>query len=96
VKNIVLLDLNETLRRRRKSRAAHYRDQKQRLFPQGVKVGKRAVAWPAHEVDEILAAQLAGATDTQLKNIVIKLESQRKIEPIEEHAPNQAEGRTHD
>jgi prophage regulatory protein len=78
VKNIVLLDLNETLRRRRKSRAAHYRDQKQRLFPQGVKVGKRAVAWPAHEVDEILAAQLAGVTDDELRRLVTNIEDARK------------------
>ena len=78
MKNIVLLDLNETLRRRRKSRAAHYRDQKQRLFPQGVKVGKRAVAWPAHEVDEILAAQLAGVTDDELRILVTNIEAARK------------------
>ena len=78
MKNIVLLDLNETLRRRRKSRAAHYRDQKQRLFPQGVKVGKRAVAWPAHEVDEILAAQLAGVTDDELRRLVTNIEDARK------------------
>jgi prophage regulatory protein len=96
VQNITLLDLNETLRRRRKSRAAHYRDQKQKLFPQGVKVGKRAVAWPAHEVDEILAAQVAGVTETQLKNIVKKLESKRKTQTIDEHMPDQAEGGHHD
>lgn len=78
MKNIVLLDLNETLRRRRKSRAAHYRDQKQRLFPQGVKVGKRAVAWPAHEVDEILAAQLAGVTEDELRRLVTNIEAARK------------------
>ena len=78
MKNIVLLDLSETLRRRRKSRAAHYRDQKQRLFQQGVKVGKRAVAWPAHEVDEILAAQLAGVTDDELRRLVTNIEDARK------------------
>ena len=78
MKDLKLLDLPETLHRRRKSRAAHYRDQKQGLFPRGVKVGKRAVAWPAHEVDQIISAQLAGANDIELKKVVERIEASRK------------------
>lgn len=47
------------------------------LFPRAVKIGARAVAWPAHEVDAVLAARIAGKTDDELRTLVAELQAGR-------------------
>lgn len=50
---------------------------KRGLFPVGVKLSERAVAWPKHEVDAINAARIAGKSDEEIRELVTKLEQQR-------------------
>jgi prophage regulatory protein len=75
--NFCLLRLDQTLEMRRKSRSAHYRDVNAGMFPAPVRVGRRAVAWPAHEVQAILAAQVAGKGDAEIRDLVARLVSAR-------------------
>ena len=47
------------------------------LMPRGVKLGPRAVAYPKHEVDAVLAARFAGKTDDEIRSLVAELEASR-------------------
>ena len=47
------------------------------LFVTPVRISGRAVAWPAHEVDAICAARLAGRNDDQIRSLVAKLQAAR-------------------
>ncbi len=72
-----LLPLERTLSMRRKSRASHYRDIADRLFPSPIRVGKRAVAWPRYEVDQVIAAQISGKTEHEIRALVARIEAER-------------------
>ena len=74
---ITILRLPEVLRRRGRSRSSHYLDIQQGLFTQPVLIGARAVGWPAHEVDALNAARLAGHGDERIRVLVAQLESSR-------------------
>jgi prophage regulatory protein len=55
----------------------HYYDVKNGLFTRPVKIGKRASAWPAHEVAAINQARIAGKSDEEIKKLVAELEAAR-------------------
>ena len=82
-RNLNLLSLSETLAQRCKSRATHYRDINSGLYPPPVRVGKRAVAWPSHEVDQIIAGQIAGLSDEQIRVLVKRIVEARKSAGME-------------
>jgi prophage regulatory protein len=63
-------------RGRRKS--AHYGDVAAGLFTRPVHVGARSVAWPRHEVEAINAARIAGKSDDEIRELVRRLEAERK------------------
>jgi prophage regulatory protein len=48
------------------------------LFPPPVKLGAKSSAWPASEVNTILAARIAGKSDDELRALVIELTEARK------------------
>ena len=48
------------------------------LFPPPVKFGAKSSAWPASEVNAILAARIAGKTDDEIRALVIELTEARK------------------
>jgi len=49
-----------------------------KLLTKSVPLGGRATGWPSHELDAIKKAMLAGATEAQLRELVISLEAKRK------------------
>lgn len=63
-----------------KRRAALYGDIKEGLFPRPVKIGKRACAWPSHEVDRIIEARISGASEDQLRILVAQLVAERRAQ----------------
>jgi prophage regulatory protein len=40
------------------------------LMPPGIALGERSVGWPAHELDAIAAARIAGKTEDELRALV--------------------------
>jgi len=48
------------------------------VFPRPVSLGGRAVGWPAHEVGALNAARIAGKPDTEIRDLVTKLEAARR------------------
>ena len=73
-----ILRLPAVLRKRGRSRSAHYLDIQEGLHTQGVAIGSRAVGWPDHEVDAIIAARIAGKSDEAIRALVSELEAARK------------------
>lgn len=73
-----ILRIPVVLRRRGRSRSGHYLDIQQGLFPHPIKIGLRASGHPEHEVEAINAARIAGKSDDEIRELVIKLEAARK------------------
>ena len=77
--------IDEILRRKRVegangySRSTIYLRITQGLFPKPVRLGARAVGWPASEVAAINAARIAGQTDVEIRALVSRLEAQRRL-----------------
>jgi prophage regulatory protein len=66
------------LQARGKAKSSLYDDVKAGLFTKPVKIGARAVGWPATEVDAIIAATIAGNTAGEIRLLVISLEELRQ------------------
>jgi prophage regulatory protein len=73
-----ILRLPAVLKKRGRSRSAHYLDIQEGLFTRPVSIGSRAVGWPVHEVDAINAARIAGKCEDEIRQLVAKLEAARK------------------
>ena len=73
-----ILRLPTVLKRRGKSRSAHYADVKAGLFVRPVKLGLRARGTPDDEVESLVAATIAGKSDAEIRALVTKLEAARK------------------
>lgn len=74
-----ILRLTTVLRERgNRSRSAHYLDIQQGLFTRPVRIGLRAVGWPASEVTALNAARIAGKSDDEIRALVVKLTAARK------------------
>lgn len=56
-----------------KSRTAIYDDIQAGLFSRPVKLGARAVGWPAGEVQALNSARIAGKSDADIRALVVKL-----------------------
>jgi prophage regulatory protein len=60
------------------SRSTIYLRIQQGLWPKPVRLGPRSVGWPVSEVAAINAARIAGMTDDEIRDLVVKLEAARK------------------
>jgi prophage regulatory protein len=59
------------------SRSTIYLRIAQGLFPKPVRLGPRAVGWPASEVEAVNAARIAGQSETAIRALVARLEAAR-------------------
>ena len=59
------------------SRSTLYFRIRQGLMTPPVKLGQRCVAWPEHEVFAINAARMAQKSDTEIRELVARLQQQR-------------------
>ena len=59
------------------SRSAWYRWIAEGLAPRPVKIGPNTAAWPAAEIDALIAARLAGADDAAVRALVARLHAER-------------------
>lgn len=73
-----ILRLERTLDKTGQTKSPLYDDASKGLFTMPVKIGPRASGWPEHEVDQIIAARIAGAGDAEIKKLVQRLHEQRK------------------
>jgi prophage regulatory protein len=59
------------------SRSGIYSLMARGLWPKPVRIGARAVGWPAREVDAMNAARIAGRSDEYVRSLVARLERDR-------------------
>lgn len=58
-------------------RSTIYRRIKLGLFVSGIEIGGARVAWPAHEIEALNKARIAGKSDAEIKALVAELEAKR-------------------
>lgn len=61
------------------SRSTIYLRINQGLWPKGISLGARAIGWRESEIAAMNAARIAGKSDDELRTLVRKLESERKL-----------------
>jgi prophage regulatory protein len=61
------------------SRSTIYLRIAQGLWTKPVSLGARAVGWPASEVATLNAARIAGKSNSEIRDLVAKLDAARKI-----------------
>ena len=49
------------------------------LWPRGIAVGPRAVAWPASEIESMVAARTAGKSEDEIRALVVSIHDARKL-----------------
>ena len=72
--------VDEVLRRLGTGRSTLYTKVQQGAFPKPIKLGKRKVAWPQHEVDQMMIFYLRSPSERQVQDFVRELESVRLLE----------------
>ena len=60
------------------SRSTIYLRISQRLWTKQVILGPRCVGWPQSEIEALNAARIAGKSDDEIRELVLKLEAARK------------------
>jgi prophage regulatory protein len=60
-----------------RSHASIYNAIKVGLFTKPVPIGQRSVGWPSDEVQAIIAARIAGKSETEIRALVKRLEAKR-------------------
>jgi prophage regulatory protein len=60
------------------SRSTLYLRISQGLWTKPVRIGMRAVGWPAREVAALNAARIAGKSDADIRRLVAELEAERR------------------
>jgi prophage regulatory protein len=79
---IVMLRKSEVVKKTGLAKSTLYNRVNDGLFPKPCNLGGRAVAWPTHEIDALLASCLAGASEEDIKILVTKLHIRRKELPL--------------
>jgi prophage regulatory protein len=59
-------------------RSTFYLRIQQQLWTRPVRLGPRAVGWPAYECEALNAARIAGKSDHEIRRLVAELEAARK------------------
>ncbi|KAA6184240.1 AlpA family transcriptional regulator [Thiohalocapsa marina] len=72
-----VLRLPQVLERTGYSRSGLYARISAGLFPHPIALGARASAWPEHEVEAVLAAQIRSVDEEELRTVVSTLEGER-------------------
>jgi prophage regulatory protein len=73
-----ILRIPEAKSRSGYSRSTIYLRISQGLWTKQVSLGPRSIGWPANEVAALNAARISGKSETEIRELVIKLEADRK------------------
>lgn len=76
--NVSIIRQSEVLQLRGRRRSSNYEDERNGLITPRVKIGPRAVGWPAHEIHAINSARVAGKSDDEIRALVRALVEARR------------------
>ena len=74
---LVILRRHQVEARTGLSRSTIYKFMSEGTFPKPVRIGVRAVGWNSSSIEAVNAARIAGKTDTEIRALVVKLETAR-------------------
>ena len=74
---LVILRRHQVEARTGLSRSTIYKFMSEGTFPKPVRRGVRAVGWNSSSIEAVNAARIAGKTDTEIRALVVKLETAR-------------------
>jgi len=60
------------------ARPTLYQKMAEGLWPRPIKLGAKSSVWPASEVNAMLAARIRGASDDEIRELVVELTAARK------------------
>ena len=73
-----ILRLPATKSQSGQSRSTIYLRMEQGLWTKQIKLGPRAIGWPANEVAALIIARISGQSDDEIRDLVKSLHTQRK------------------
>src|SRR5262245_46103735 len=76
--NLTMLRRPQAQAKCRHSRSTFYQRIAEGLWPKPVRLGARAVGWPEHEVELLIAARIASKSVDEIRALVVKLEADRR------------------
>lgn len=62
------------------SRSSLYLRISEGLWPKPVSLGGRSVGWPESEISAVNAARIAGKSNEEIRQLVVRLEAARKLQ----------------
>lgn len=88
--DFTMLRLRDVLRLCGKSRSTWYADIASGLAPRPVSLGKRAVGWPASELQALNKARIAGKGNKEIRRLVDQLHAARRQDSVPDHTEREA------
>lgn len=74
----IILRMNSLRQRYPRGRSTIYTDIADGLMVPPVALGARCAGWPAQEIDQIITARVAGASDQDIRRLVARLVAERR------------------
>jgi prophage regulatory protein len=68
-----MLRLSQIMSKSGRSRSSIFKDVRDGFMTPPVAIGLRAIAWPSHEVETIMAARVQARSNVQIKELVASL-----------------------
>ena len=75
-------NIEQVLKRKAIGRSTLYGEIRSGKFPKPVSLGVRKIAWPEHEIDQMMQLYLQSPTEEEMRDFVKSLEAKRLVEGV--------------
>ena len=75
-------NIEQVLKRKAIGRSTLYGEIRSGKFPKPVSIGSRKIAWPEHQIDQMMQLYLHSPTEEEMRDFVKSLEAKRLAEGV--------------
>ena len=75
-------NIEQVLKRKAIGRSTLYGEIRSGKFPKPVSIASRKIAWPEHEIDQMMQLYLHSPTEEEMRDFVKSLEAKRLVEGV--------------
>ena len=75
-------NIEQVLKRKAVGRSTLYGEIRRGRFPKPINIGIRKIAWPEHEIDQMMQLYLHSPSEEELQAFVKSLEAKRLVEGV--------------
>lgn len=75
-------NIEQVLKRKAIGRSTLYGEIRSGKFPKPVSIGSRKIAWPEHQIDQMMQLYLHSPTEEEMRDFVKSLEAKRLSEEV--------------